>query len=150
MFGYDQIVRKLINIRKKNKKTQQEVADFLGITKQSYYKYEKKINKISLETIMKLSDYYKISSDYFLKNNTEVVDKELIFQEDYEFMMNVNKFLSNFEKTFSLAMNNADNNVILNNKNSLEDLKSEILLSLNEKITIINYLIQAKKNNSSR
>ena len=150
MFGYDQIVRKLINIRKKNKKTQQEVADFLGITKQSYYKYEKKINKISLESIMKLSDYYKISSDYFLKNNIEVVDKELIFQEDYEFMMNVNKFLSNFEKTFSLAMNNADNNVILNNKNSLEDLKSEILLSLNEKITIINYLIQAKKNNSSR
>ena len=145
MFGYDQIVRKLINIRKKNKKTQQEVADFLGITKQSYYKYEKKINKISLESIMKLSDYYKISSDYFLKNNIEVVDKELIFQEDYEFMMNVNKFLSNFEKTFSLAMNNADNNVILNNKNSLEDLKSEILLSLNEKITIINYLIQAKK-----
>ena len=145
MFGYDQIVTKLINLRKKNKKTQQEVADFLGITKQSYYKYEKKINKISLETIIKLSNYYRVSSDYFLKNNMEVIDDEIVFQEDYEFAMNVNNFLSIFEKTFSLSMNKAEIKTILANKKNMEDLKSEIIISLNEKITMINYLIQARK-----
>ena len=145
MFGYDQIVRKIINLRKKNKKTQQEVADFLGITKQSYYKYEKKINKISLETIMMLSDFYKISSDYFLKNNIEVIDDEIVFQEDYEFAMKVKNFLSIFEKTFSLSMNKADIKIIIDNKKKMEDLKSEITDSLNEKITMINYLIQARK-----
>lgn len=145
MFGYDQIVRKIINLRKKNKKTQQEVADFLGITKQSYYKYEKNINKISLETIMMLSDYYKISSDYFLKNNMEVIDDEIVFQEDYEFAMNVNNFLSIFEKTFSLSMNKAEIKTIIDNKKKMEDLKSEITNSMNEKVTMINYLIQARK-----
>jgi transcriptional regulator with XRE-family HTH domain len=52
-------------IRKENKKTQEEVADFLGITKQAYFRYEKGTRRISLDNLLKITKYYNLDSDYF-------------------------------------------------------------------------------------
>ena len=46
-------------------KTQEEVADYLGITKQAYFRYEKGTRRISLDTLLKLTKYYNLDSDYF-------------------------------------------------------------------------------------
>ena len=62
------ILDKLRNIRKENKKTQEEVADFLGITKQAYFRYEKGTRRISLDTLLKLTKYYNLDNDYFFGN----------------------------------------------------------------------------------
>jgi transcriptional regulator with XRE-family HTH domain len=59
------ILDKLRNIRKENKKTQEEVADFLGITKQAYFRYEKGTRRISLDNLLKITKYYNLDSDYF-------------------------------------------------------------------------------------
>ena len=59
------ILDKLKKIRKENNKTQEEVADYLGITKQAYFRYEKGTRRISLDTLLKLTKYYNLDSDYF-------------------------------------------------------------------------------------
>ena len=59
------ILEELKKIRKKSNKTQEEVAEYLGITKQAYFRYEKGSRRISLDTLIKLTEYFNLSSDYF-------------------------------------------------------------------------------------
>ena len=62
------ILDKLKNIRKHANKTQEEVANYLCVTKQAYFRYEKGTRRISLETLLKLTKYFNLSSDYFFNN----------------------------------------------------------------------------------
>ncbi len=48
-----------------NKKVK-EVADYLGITVQSYYSYENNQTVPNLSTLIKLADYYHVSLDYLV------------------------------------------------------------------------------------
>lgn len=50
-------------IRKLKGKSQQEVADYLGISRPMYAFYEQGKSKISQETIAKLAEYYGVSVD---------------------------------------------------------------------------------------
>ena len=52
--------------RKKNKYTQQQVADILKIHRGSYAKYETGANMPTTENILKLADLYGVSTDYLL------------------------------------------------------------------------------------
>ena len=70
------ILEKLKKIRKQSNKTQEEVADYLGITKQAYFRYEKGTRKISLETLLKLTKFFNLSSDYFFNKVYSIVEIE--------------------------------------------------------------------------
>ena len=50
-------------LRKKNGKTQKEIADFLGIVQQAYGHYETGRRQIPAENIVKLADYFGVSID---------------------------------------------------------------------------------------
>ena len=64
----NQVIRNRIKIlRKQRKLTQQDVGDFLGITKQAYYKYEKGINKVSIDLLGELSKLYKTKLQTFFR-----------------------------------------------------------------------------------
>lgn len=52
--------------RKKAGLTQEEVAEYLGITRPAYTQYETDKTQPSLETAGKLADLYKISVDYLM------------------------------------------------------------------------------------
>jgi len=54
------------NLREDHDKTQKELADYLNITQTTYSKYE--LNKINIpvEVIIKIADYYDVSTDYLL------------------------------------------------------------------------------------
>ena len=56
----------LQKIRKKHNKTQQEIADILGITQSAYAYYETGRNEPDIETLKKLADYYETSIDYLV------------------------------------------------------------------------------------
>ncbi len=67
-------MNRLREVRRSRNLTQQQVADFLGISQQSYRRYEVvDIKTISPETILKLAKYFGISVDYLL----EISDKEV-------------------------------------------------------------------------
>lgn len=66
----------LLELRRKNNKTQQDVANYLGISYQAYAHYEKGRNQPDPETIRKLALYFNVSSDYLLGLRDEIKDFE--------------------------------------------------------------------------
>ena len=59
-------MQNLINARKAMHKTQQEVADYLGISRQAYSNYEAGKREPDFETLLKLGEYFDCSVDYLL------------------------------------------------------------------------------------
>lgn len=57
---------RLIEQRKLNKITQRQLADHLKITQPSYIRYENGSSQPSLETLVKIADYFDVTVDYLL------------------------------------------------------------------------------------
>jgi len=59
-------IENLVELRKLNKLTQQNVADYLGIKQPSYIRYERGEAEPSLTNLCKLADLFDVSVDYLL------------------------------------------------------------------------------------
>lgn len=57
---------RLTHLRKQRKKTQEDIASMLGITRPAYTAYEKDSRKPDYDTLTKLADYYEVTVDYLL------------------------------------------------------------------------------------
>ena len=57
---------RLIEQRKLNKLTQRQLAEYLQIAQPSYIRYENGSAEPSLETLVKIADYFDVSVDYLL------------------------------------------------------------------------------------
>lgn len=60
---------RLIDLRKTNKLTQQNVADYLNVTQTTYNYYEKGKSEPNINTLCKLADLYNVSIDYLVDRN---------------------------------------------------------------------------------
>ncbi|MBQ9510925.1 MAG: helix-turn-helix transcriptional regulator [Clostridia bacterium] len=54
-------------LREDNDLTQREVAEYLKIRQNTYSQYENGKRQVPIEIIVKLSEYYNVSSDYILE-----------------------------------------------------------------------------------
>ena len=61
-----QYCKRLYDLRTDNDLTQKEVAKILNTSKQGYSNYERGTRKLSIEDLIKLADFYKVSTDYIL------------------------------------------------------------------------------------
>ena len=61
-----QYCKRLYDLRTDNDLTQKEVAKILNTSKQVYSNYERGTRKLSIEDLIKLADFYKVSTDYIL------------------------------------------------------------------------------------
>lgn len=77
----------LMNARKSMKKTQQEVADYLGISRQAYSNYESGKREPDFETLLKLGEYFDCSLDYLLGTKNDPVQKDGVTDEDIKFAL---------------------------------------------------------------
>lgn len=59
------------NLREDNDKMQKEIASILNITQQQYSLYEKGIRDIPIDLLIKLADYYKVTTDYILNRTNK-------------------------------------------------------------------------------
>lgn len=59
-----------MSLRKKEKLTQEQLADTLGVTRQTISNWELDITKPDIEQIIKISNIFKISTDELLGQNT--------------------------------------------------------------------------------
>lgn len=57
---------RLTEIRKEFQKTQQNVADYLGVTRPAYTAYELGSREPDFETLQKLAEYFDVTTDYLL------------------------------------------------------------------------------------
>ena len=60
---WNEIIR---NLREDNDLTQTQVANLLGVSQRVYSNYERGEVEISLDSLIKLADYYNVSMDYIL------------------------------------------------------------------------------------
>ncbi|MBO5494726.1 MAG: helix-turn-helix transcriptional regulator [Eubacterium sp.] len=58
--------RRLKDIREDHDLKQAEIADYLGIAQTVYSRYERGFQTIPIEHLLKLADYYNVSTDYLL------------------------------------------------------------------------------------
>ena len=58
--------RRIRELREDHDYTQKEVAEYLGIEQTVYSRYERGINDMKIENIIKLCKIYKVSADYIL------------------------------------------------------------------------------------
>ena len=57
------------NLREDRNIKQTELAEYLNITQTTYSKYELGKINISIETLIKLADFYDVSLDYLVDRN---------------------------------------------------------------------------------
>lgn len=57
---------RLIELRKSVKKTQLDIASYLGMAQGSYQKYEVGKAEPNIQTLIKLADYYHVTLDYLV------------------------------------------------------------------------------------
>ena len=53
-------------LRVDNDKTQIEIAEYLNLNRNVYWRYEKGEREIPVWALIKLADYYRVSTDYLL------------------------------------------------------------------------------------
>ena len=58
--------RRLEDLRTDHDKTQIEIAEYLNMNRNVYWRYEKGVREIPAWAVLKLADYYKVSTDYLL------------------------------------------------------------------------------------
>lgn len=73
----------LINIRKSKGLSQQDVADYLGISRQAYCNYENGKREASYETLLQLSEYFNVTVDELLGRES----KHNVTEDDIRFAL---------------------------------------------------------------
>ena len=65
---WNEVIR---NLREDNDLTQTEVGKIIGVSQKTYSDYELGKVEISLDSLMKLADYYNVSMDYIFGRTTK-------------------------------------------------------------------------------
>ena len=63
------IGEKIVEARKANNLTQEQLAELMGVTRQSISRWEQNVAYPEVEKILRLSDILNVSCDYLLKEN---------------------------------------------------------------------------------
>ena len=61
--GYQKLIR---DLREDHDKTQAEIAEVLGTSQTMYARYERGASELPIRHLIKLADYYGVSTDYIL------------------------------------------------------------------------------------
>ncbi|MDE6519622.1 MAG: helix-turn-helix domain-containing protein [Ruminococcus sp.] len=105
---------KIIELRKKAGMSQEELAEKLGVSRQSVSKWESMQATPDLNRILKMSEIFGVSTDFLLKDEIDLVKREQtesaeVFADETEpplthvSMQEVNEYLSNIPKSAFLT-----------------------------------------------
>lgn len=62
---------RLSELRTEKKKTHQDMADMLGVTRQAFGQYESGKREPDYDTLQRLADFFKVNTDYLLGRTDE-------------------------------------------------------------------------------
>ncbi|MEZ0482609.1 helix-turn-helix domain-containing protein [Planococcus sp. SSTMD024] len=76
--------QRLKELRNRKKRTQQDVAKYLGLTRPAYTAYESGNRNPDYETLVKIADYFDVTTDYLLGRDVahKEVSQESLFPSD--------------------------------------------------------------------
>lgn len=96
---------KLINLRKKEGMTQEDLANLIGVSRQSISKWESQMAMPDLDKIVKLSKIFGVSTDFLLDENLGM--EQIVIEETAEDLTKIidlpslNDYLDSFKKIAS-------------------------------------------------
>ncbi len=64
-------LKRLRDLREDHDRKQTQIADYLGIQQTVYSRYERGFQTIPLEFLIRLADYYGVSTDYILERTDD-------------------------------------------------------------------------------
>ncbi len=73
---------KIVEARKANNMTQEQLAELMGVTRQSISRWEQNQAYPEIEKILRLSDILNVSCDYLLKENETSKNNNIIAKEN--------------------------------------------------------------------
>lgn len=59
-------IKRMRDLREDNDKTQQEIAEILNTSQTMYARYERGANELPIHHLLKLANYYNVSTEYLL------------------------------------------------------------------------------------
>ena len=68
-----EILKRLYELRRDSNKTQQDIASYLNIKQNTYSQYENGHRQLSIDVLIKLAQYYNVSTDYILNLTDEEI-----------------------------------------------------------------------------
>ena len=81
------IGERLTRLRKQKKMTQQELGDYLSLTKYSISLYEKNKNKPTEETLIELAKLFDVSIDHLVG----LIDEPYSYERDSDFVLKLSR-----------------------------------------------------------
>ena len=66
MADYSYYTRRIRDIREDNDLTQQQIAEILGTSQTMYARYKRGANELPIRHLIRLAEYYRLSTDYLL------------------------------------------------------------------------------------
>lgn len=94
---------KLKELRKDRKLTQEEVAKAINISRSNYGRYELKLVDPSIETLIKLADFYKVTVDELIGHEVPYLIKKIDFSNDQLVLVENIKRLDSVQCSKTLA-----------------------------------------------
>lgn len=91
---------RLKELRVNKRLTQQDMADYLGITRQGYGKYESGQSETDIKTLKKLANFFNVTTDYLTGNSdqpSKLKDNPNPQNEKFNPMNEINKLLDKYE-----------------------------------------------------
>lgn len=79
-------MKNLKKLRKESGITQNDLANILGIKQRTYSSYENNTNEPNIDTLKKLSNYFNVSIDYLVDNNT---NGKVVYSEEQRGIINM-------------------------------------------------------------
>ena len=126
-----EIGQRLVELRNKINLTQNEVADAIGIKRNTYSRYETD-TKLPLTMLKKLCEFYKVTSDYIIFGNESSVynvgNNSRVYQPTFSTKIDYNSNIDNEEWILS----EEEQKLIKNFRELSEAKKQGILLMLSD------------------
>lgn len=109
----------LLQLRKQNDLSQEQVAQIIGVSKQAYGHYEREERELGYDMLCKLADYYNVSVDYLIGHDSSLLAErpmsdiaenfireygELFSDETFQSYVHLYKLMDARQRIFVLGM----------------------------------------------
>lgn len=105
------MVKNLKSLRQKKGLSQQQLADIIGVSQQSIYKYEKQNVEPELSMLISMADYFETSVDYLIGHSdvSHKIEKVQPFElnaEEAKLIRDYRKLSKSEKESISLVIKN--------------------------------------------
>lgn len=80
------LLKRLQELRHSHNLRQEDVADIIGVGRTTYAMYEQGNREMDYKMLIKLADYYKVSTDYILGRSDNPIHHESYTYDEIQFM----------------------------------------------------------------